>query len=127
MVNSIEGLEAFIRVIGLAYTKRGDVLIVEYEHKEMGKIGLVIQYEGSTKTVRVSIPTDIEPTTEGTTWLLHENFSNSNYKYAIDYDGFIVVLQDYPSDCIGNARSLKEAILNVVEGYKRLMERVKVE
>ncbi len=127
MVNSIEGLEAFVRIMGLTYAKRGDVLIVEYEHQEIGKIGLVVQYDSSTKTVRVSIPTDIEPTTEGTTWLLHENFSNFNYKYAIDYDGFIVVLQDNPGVCIGNARNLKETILNVIEGYKRLIERVKTE
>lgn len=124
MVDSIESLESLVRVIGLPYARKGDTLLLEYEHKELGRVGLVIQYDGPTGSIRVSIPTDIEPTSEGLDWLLRSNFSSLGYKYAIDYEGFIAVLQDYPRECIRDARSLKEALLNIVEGYRRLLEHV---
>lgn len=123
MVTSLDGLEAFIRVIGLPYVRRGDTLLAEYEDPRAGRIGIVVTLE-QEGYVRVAVPTDVEPTEEGLRWLLSENFLNAGYKYALDYDGFIVVLYEAPAGCVENAGRLREAIAAVVEGYRRLMERV---
>jgi len=77
--------------------------------------------------VRVAVPTDVEPSVEGLRWLLAENFSAGGllYKYGVDYEGFVVVVVDVPAGCVGSARDLRVLIGAVVEGYRRLLERVR--
>ena len=125
MVSGVEGLEAFLRVIGLSYVRRENSLVAEYRHPRLGSVGIVVSFEQDTGTVRVAVPTDVEPTREGLLWLLQENFSSTSYKYAVDYEGFITIVYDVPSACVDNARRLRELITETIHGYERLMERVK--
>ena len=101
--------------------------MVSYEDPRVGEVGLFVGLEDGV--VRVAVPTDVEPTVEGLRWLLAENFSGGGllYKYGVDYDGFVVVLVDVPAGCVGSARDLRGLIGAVVEGYRRLLERVRVE
>ncbi len=124
MVSSLEGLEAFLRVLGLNYARKGGSLLVEYEHPRLGRIGIVVELDQAASTVRLAAPTDVEPFQEALGWFLEENFSSPSYKYAMDLEGFIVVVYDLPAACIENARALREALVEVVKGYERLMERV---
>lgn len=124
MVSGIEGLEAFLRVLGLGYVRRGDSLLVEVEDRRLGGVGVVVSFDPDTGFVRVAVPTDVEPTEGGLWWLLRENFSVTTYKYGLDYDGFIVVLVDVPGEAVGSARDLRRLVAEAVEGYRRLMERV---
>ncbi|KSW11448.1 hypothetical protein CF15_00910 [Pyrodictium occultum] len=59
--------------------------------------------------------------------MLEENFTSTTYKYALDYEGFITVVYDLPGDYVDNARKLREAILYVVEGARRVLERTREE
>lgn len=124
MVSSLEGLEAFLRVLGLRYTRRGGSLLVEYEHPSLGRVGIVVELDQASSTVRLAAPTDVEPFQEALGWFLEENFSSQSYKYAMDLEGFIVVVYDLPASCVESARVLREALIEVVKGYERLMERV---
>ncbi|NOZ88776.1 MAG: hypothetical protein GXO15_02500 [Crenarchaeota archaeon] len=123
MVSTLEGLEALLRVIGLPYAKRGDSLIAEYEAAGE-KMGIVITLDQVSGVVRAVAPTDVEPTEEGLRWLLSENFSSTGYHYALDYEGFIAVVSEQPARCVENARHLREMLASLVEGYRKLMERV---
>ncbi len=122
MVSSMDGLEALVRVLGLEYVKEAGSILVSYE-TGAGRTGIVLSID-EAGWLRIAIPTDVEPTVEGLRWLLAENFSNTGYKYSLDYDGFITVVVDVPARCVGNARELRELMLYAVEGYRRLMERV---
>ena len=124
MVSSLEGLEAFLRVLGLNYVRKGSSLLVEYEHPRLGRIGVVAELDQASSTVRLAAPTNVEPFQEALSWFLEENFTSLGYKYALDLEGFIVVVYDLPATCIVNARALREALVEVVKGYERLMERV---
>ncbi len=125
MVSGLEGLQALVRVIGLPHARRGDNIIVEYEVAGE-RVSIVLGFE-EPGYVRAVIPTDVEPTEEGLRWLLAENFSSTGYSYALDYDGFIAVVAVEPGRCVENARHLREMLAALVEGYRRLMERVRVE
>jgi len=122
-VSSREGLEAFIRVLGLPYRRLGGDYVVEVERQGLGRVGLVVSLQEDVGFVRVAVPTEVEPTEEGLRWLLSENFRAATYKYGLDYEGFVVVLVDAPAEAVGNARALRRLMAEAVEGYRRLMER----
>ena len=84
-------------------------------------------YDRDTGVLRVAAPLDVEPTREGLRILLEENFTSATYKYALDYEGFITVVYDLPGEYVDNARKLREAILYVVDGARRVLERTRVE
>jgi hypothetical protein len=124
LVSGLEGLEAFLRVLGLPYVKRGDMFLAEYEDRRLGRVGIVIGYDRDTGFVRVAVPTDVEPTEGGLWWLLRENFTVTTYKYGLDYDSFITVIVDVSGEAVASARDLRRLMAEAVEGYRRLMERV---
>lgn len=123
-MSSLEGLEAFVRVLGLPYRRHGDSIVVEFEDPRLGSVGIVVFYEGDTGVVRIVVPTDVEPTPGGLRWLLEENFRTTTYKYGLDYEGFVAVIVDLPAEAVENARSLRRGLAEAVEGVRRLMERV---
>lgn len=127
MVRSMSDLEVYVRALGLSYSRVEGSLVLEYTAREGERIGVVVSYEGDTGVVRVAAPLDVEPTREGLRVLLEENFTSTTYKYALDYEGFITVVYDLPGDYVDNARKLREAILYVVEGARRVLERTREE
>jgi len=124
MVSDLGGLEALVRALGLRVRRLEDSLLVEAEARGLGTVGIVVTYDVNTGFVRVAVPTDVEPTEEGLRWLLGENFRVTSYKYGIDYEGFIVVIVDVPGEAVENARILRRLITEVLEGARRLMEKV---
>lgn len=124
MVSSREGLEAFLRVLGLPYRRLGGDYVVEVAGgRGLGRVGLVVSLQEDVGFVRVAVPTEVEPTEEGLRWLLSENFRAATYKYGLDYEGFVVVVVDAPAEAVGNARALRRLMAEAVEGYRRLVER----
>ena len=122
-MSKLDELEMLIRAIGLNYRKHGDSILVEYVDRKYGNIGIVVQYDEASDTVRIAAPLDVEPYEEALRLLLEENFSSQTYKYAIDYEGFITIVYDLPRKCIRTARDLREAIIEVIEGAKKVLER----
>ena len=120
----IEELEVLVRALGLPYTRREGSLIVSVEDAKHGTLNVVVMYDEESDTVRLASPLDVEPYREALQWFLSENFTSTTYKYALDYDGFVAVVYDLPSKCVRTAKDLREAILEVVEGAKRVLERV---
>ncbi|RUM46804.1 MAG: hypothetical protein DSY37_04405 [Hyperthermus sp.] len=120
----IDYLEEHLRSIGLKVERRGDVLFVRYKRKGWGRIGIAILYDHESDMVRVAVPTDYEPTREGLAWLLQANFSHIGYKYGVDYDGYIMVAVDLPADCARERDMLRKALMDVIEGYVALRDRI---
>ena len=119
----LDELEVLVRALGLVYARQRDAILVEVE--EGGRrIGIAITYDEISDTVRVAAPLDVEPLPGALSWFLEESFKSTTYKYTIDYDGFVAVVYDLPRRCVRTARDLREAILHVVEGAKRVLERV---
>ena len=118
----LDELEVLVRALGLVYARRGDAILVEIE-EEGRRIGIAITYDSISDTVRIAAPLDVEPLKEALEWFLEENFKSTTYKYSIDYEGFVAVIYDLPRRCVRTARDLREAILHVVEGAKRVLER----
>ncbi len=122
----LDELEVLVRALGLVYARQRDAILVEVE--EGGeRIGIAITYDEISDTVRVAAPLDVEPLPEALSWFLEESFKSTTYKYTIDYEGFVAVVYDLPRRCIRTARDLREAILHVVQGAKRVLERVERE
>jgi hypothetical protein len=126
-VSRIDELEVMVRALGLPYSKREGALLITMQVEGYGEVGVVVSYDEESDRVRIAVPLDVEPYHEALTWFLSENFTSTTYKYAIDYDGFVAVVYDVPSRCVRSARDLREAILEVVEGAKRVLERVEEE
>ena len=118
----LDELEVLVRALGLVYARSGDTILVEIE-EEGRRIGIAITYDNISDTVRIAAPLDVEPLKEALEWFLEENFKSTTYKYSIDYEGFVAVVYDLPRRCVRTARDLREAILHVVEGAKRVLER----
>jgi len=119
----LDELEVLVRALGLVYARQRDAILVEVE--EGGeRIGIAITYDEISDTVRVAAPLDVEPLPEALSWFLEESFKSTTYKYTIDYEGFVAVVYDLPRRCLRTARDLREAILHVVQGAKRVLERV---
>ncbi len=127
MVSSLSELEVLVKALGLPYRRERDAILVEYEDKKYGRIGLVIMLVREADVVRVAAPLDVEPLDEALSWFLRSNFENYSYKYTIDYDGFITVVYDLPRTCVNTVSSLREAVLEVVEGAKRVLERTETQ
>ena len=127
MVSSISDVEVYVRALGLPYRRVHGNIVVEYKDRRGETIGLAIIYDRDTGMLRVTAPLDVEPTREGLRILLEENFTSMTYKYALDYEGFITVVYDLPGEYVDNARRLKEAILYVIDGVRRILERTRVE
>ncbi len=123
-MSRIDELEVLVRALGLPYTRREGNLIVSIEDRRYGTINVVVMYDEESDTVRIASPLDVEPYTEALQWFLSENFTSTTYKYALDYEGFIAVVYDMPSRCVRTARDLREAVFEVVEGARRVLERV---
>ncbi len=123
MVSTLSELANLLRLLRLEYRRMGESLVASYEDEKHGSIGLVFSLERDTNTLRVAVPLDVEPTEQGLRILLEENFTSTTYKYAIDYEGFIAVVYDVPAGCVNDVRSLREIVLHVVEGARRVLER----
>ncbi|AEM39248.1 hypothetical protein Pyrfu_1390 [Pyrolobus fumarii 1A] len=119
----LDELEVLVRALGLVYARQRDAILVEIE-EDGERIGIAITYDEVSDTVRVAAPLDVEPLPEALSWYLEENFKSTTYKYALDYDGFVTVVYDLPRRYIRTARDLREAIVSVVSGAKRVLERV---
>ncbi len=126
-MSKIDEIEVMVRALGIPYSRREGNLILTVEEPGYGRIGVVISYDEESDMVRIAVPLDVEPYQEALQWFLAENFTSTSYKYAIDYDGFIAVVYDLPSRCIRSARDIREAVLEVLEGAKRVLERTEEE
>jgi len=124
---SIDELEVLVRALGLPYQKRENAILTSYKTETGEEIGIVISLEQETESVRVAAPLDVEPLPQALSWFLEENFTSTTYKYTIDTEGFITVVYDLPAKCIRTARDLREAIVEVIEGAKKVLERVEKE
>ncbi len=122
-MSKLADLEVMVRALGLPYQKKDGNILLSVKDKKYGEIGVVVSYDENTNSVRITAPLDVEPYHEALSWFLSENFTNTTYKYAIDYDGFVAVVYDLPANCIKSARDLREAIVEVVEGAKKVLER----
>jgi len=120
----VEDYESMLRAMGIRCRRLGDSLVFHVEDRELGEVGLALTVFPEAGVVRVAAPLDVEPTEEGLPWYLEENFSSPTYKYALDPEGFVTVVYDAPAEWLRTARELREAILYVVEGVRRLMRRV---
>jgi hypothetical protein len=127
MVSDISDVEVYVRALGLPYSRAHGSIVVEHRDRRGEPIGIAIMYDRDTGVLRVAAPLDVEPTREGLRILLEENFTSTTYKYALDYEGFITVVYDLPGEYVDNARKLREAILYVVDGARRVLERTRVE
>ncbi len=123
MVSSLSELEVLVRAIGLSYRRRENNLLLEYDDKRFGRIGLVITLIPETRSVRIAAPLDVEPLDEALSWFLRTNFESYGYKYTIDYEGFITVVYDLPARCVNTVSELRDAVLEVIEGARRVLER----
>ncbi len=119
----LDELEVLVRALGLVYVRQRDAILVEVE-EEGRRIGIAITYDEVSDAVRIAAPLDVEPLPEALGWYLEENFRSTTYKYTIDYEGFVTVVYDLPRRCIRTARDLREALVQVVAGAKRVLERV---
>ena len=127
MVTGFSELEILVKALGLPYTRKENNLLLEYYDEKHGKIGLVVSYIAETNTIRIAAPLDVEPLEEALSWFLRTNFENYSYKYTIDYEGFITVVYDLPKKCVNSVADLKEAILEVVDGARKVLERTETQ
>ncbi|MET1102033.1 MAG: hypothetical protein ABWW69_06135, partial [Pyrodictiaceae archaeon] len=126
MVSRLEDIEVFLRSLGLDYERRENALLVQYPDEKYGRLGVVIMIFEEAGILRVSVPLDVEPLEEALSWFLQMNFESPSFKYSIDYEGFITVVYDLPMDCISKARDLRDAILYVIDGARKVLERTKI-
>ncbi len=126
MVKNLSELEALIRTLGRSYTKYENSILTKVKIADE-EIGIVLTLNNETGTLRIAIPLDIEPLEKALAILLHENFISTMYKIGIDYEGYLVVLNDLPSRCINTVKDLKEVLLNTIEGAKSLLKRSRSE
>jgi len=119
----LDEIEVLVRALGLLYERRGDAILVEVE-EEGRRVGIAITYDEVSDSIRVAAPLDVEPLPQALSWYLEENFSSTTYKYTIDTEGFVTVVYDLPRRCVRTARDLREAIMHVVTGALRVLERV---
>ena len=123
MVTSFSELEVLVRALGLPYQKREQNLLLEYRDEKYGRIGLVVSYLHEANTIRFAAPLDVEPLEQALQWFLRSSFESYSYKYTVDYEGFITVVYDLPRKCVNTVADVREAILEVLEGARKVLER----
>jgi len=123
LVKSISDLEALIRALGSSYTKRENNILTRIAIAKGEEIGVVLTLDNKANVLRVAIPLDVEPFEKALNVLLHENFVSTTYKIGIDYEGYLVIINDLPSRCINTVKDLKEVLLNTIEGARSILKR----
>ncbi len=118
-------LQCWFRSEGIATKLEESYLLVDYKYKG-SSVPLVIEVDEETGYARVSIPTNyIVENSSQAYRLLEENFLKWGVKYAVDTEGYIVLLIELPLECINavGIRVFRERVIDFLAAcYTMIVE-----